>query len=98
MENIEDNRYKNTIIYIIEHPEIKDVYINFTTQKLSHRRAKHIDQYKKYINDGIGSKRPEYEFFEKPDFTINLLERINAGSIEEAKAKVHFYRKQYKQN
>ena len=47
------NRYNETFIYMIEHPDIEDVYINFTTQKLSHRRAKHMEQYKKFINDGI---------------------------------------------
>jgi hypothetical protein len=87
------NRYNETFIYMIEHPDINDVYINFTTQKISHRRAKHMDQYKNYIKNGIGSNRPEYKFFEKEDFTINLLERINISSIEEAKARVYHYKK-----
>ena len=87
------NRYNETFIYMIEHPDIEDVYINFTTQKLSHRRAKHMEQYKKFINDGIGANRPEYKFFEKPNFTINLLERVNISSIEEAKARIHHYKK-----
>jgi hypothetical protein len=93
MEPTKRNRYNGTFIYMLEHPDIDDVYINFTTQKLSHRRSKHMDQYKRYIKDGIGANRPEYRILEKPDFTINLLERINISSIEEAKARIYHYKK-----
>jgi len=90
------NRYNETFIYMLEHPDVNDVYINFTTQKLSHRRAKHMDQYKRYIKDSVGSDRPEYKILQKPDCTINLLERINISSIEEAKARVNHYKKLHK--
>ncbi len=83
-------RYSKGKIYKIVDNTNGNIYVGSTCKTLSNRLAKHRGNYKEYLK---GQRRyiTSFKIIENGDFDIILLEKVNAKTKDELKAKERYY-------
>lgn len=81
--------YQNSKIFALRSPSVPDeMFIGYTTTRLSTRLANLKSNYKKYENNNdIGQYDPAFEMLKYTDVYIDLIESYPCNSVEELKAR-----------
>jgi hypothetical protein len=83
--------YANGKIYKIIDDTTGKKYIGSTTQKLSQRLAKHVNNYKNHTNGGSTKYISAFDVLENDNYCIILIENVNCDTKEELLKRERYY-------